>query len=425
MLKELKVMDEPKKPEKPVSEGDSIIARTIFGIAFLIVGSIMFLKFLIRGRGYMATLFMALACMGYVLLDGNADVRKKNNEYRIKCRQYDMDLEKYNEQMKEYEQNKKDVRAYNFYAMCVNKGVDSDDQKGINLLAYNNGIRDYQQALELYKQGKEYARQYIEKENAEKKVKAYDNEKKKYNEIVAETRIYGKEKYIGALRKKLEATENLANLYFQATNLNISRSTQKAQTSDWALLGGLANGIAGSAAGMATAMDVQRKNAEAEAKAAVARQAASNDAAYFNQAAYNTNVEAAGYRVKIEEINKKIIDFSDEEEKLKMMDIEISEWKVLDLTHNMKIVLSIKCDKKVDLLNTKGVLDGSVKILIKKDGKIISDTYYSAPGFNETNMSKVGFGSITTGETLAIGPFEDNGNYEFEIKPHKLWCIER
>ena len=77
MLKELKVMDEPKKPEKPVSEGDSIIARTIFGIAFLIVGSIMFLKFLIRGRGYMATLFMALACMGYVLLDGNAEVRKK------------------------------------------------------------------------------------------------------------------------------------------------------------------------------------------------------------------------------------------------------------------------------------------------------------------------------------------------------------
>ena len=54
MLKELKVMDEPKKPEKPVSEGDSIIARTIFGIAFLIVGSIMGIAFFAQGRAAMS-----------------------------------------------------------------------------------------------------------------------------------------------------------------------------------------------------------------------------------------------------------------------------------------------------------------------------------------------------------------------------------
>ena len=95
MLKELKVMDEPKKPEKPVSEGGSIIVSTILGIAFLIVGSIMSIKFLARERAFMFMLFATLAVMGYGLLVVAADNRKKKNEYRIKCRQYDMDLEKY------------------------------------------------------------------------------------------------------------------------------------------------------------------------------------------------------------------------------------------------------------------------------------------------------------------------------------------
>lgn len=54
-------------------------------------------------------------------------------------------------------------------------------------------------------------------------------------------------------------------------------------------------------------------------------------------------------------------------------------------------------------------------------------TYYCAPGFDKNAVARTvtGFGAVSESETIALGSFEEGIDYEFEIKPYKLWCIER
>lgn len=59
--------------------------------------------------------------------------------------------------------------------------------------------------------------------------------------------------------KELEDNIKMVNTCDSGINRCGQLTQTKAKTSDWAILGGMANGIAGPAAGLATAYDIQKE----------------------------------------------------------------------------------------------------------------------------------------------------------------------
>ena len=130
--------------------------------------------------------------------------------------------------------------------------------------------------------------------------------------------------------------------------------------------------------------------------------------------------------MNIEEVNNRLYDESDPEEKMKLIHAMVQNYKILD-TKSMRICLKFDCEKEIHILNSEALIDGSIQINILKNREIVGTTYYCAPGFDKNAVARTvtGFGAVSESETIALGSFEEGIDYEFEIKPYKLWCIER
>lgn len=333
---------------------------------------------------------------------------------------------------KEIAEAKKKQLSISIFKKCRQKGLSSfdtvEDQNALKIIAGTYGVSDLSKAKKYYKEGKKL----VETEELEDQKKRLANkreqEQKKFDVAKEKAHIKGKKKYVSKLEtdymygiKAMELGKSL-----EKTVLHNTRYQAKKQ--DWAIAGGIANGLAGGAAGLATAMEIQRRNAEAEVQAAQIRQQAQEQLIDLNDTMTSLSPAMAEEKFQIDRVNEKLYDESNTYEKFKLL--KFSQWsiKVLD-SKNVEIKGKVELTQKIELLGSKAVLDGSLKIdVINSSGNIIGSGYYSAPGFDNTNLEEVGFeyaGKISVlcivDDYMAIKP---DDAFECKVSPVSLWIIE-
>ena len=97
---------------------------------------------------------------------------------------------------------------------------------------------------------------------------------------------------------------------------------------------------------------------------------------------------------------------------------------------NIEVSGKVTINKELKILDSEAILDGSLKVIVyNQDDKEVAHGYYSAPGFDETDLDKIGFDKVESFNVLCkADDYEEidlDGEYYCEIQANRLWVIER
>ena len=156
----------------------------------------------------------------------------------------------------------KSQKLLEFYKECLRQNIKDLSTPAniakVELIAKQFGLSK-RNVQELFATGKAMCQQQEDNEEQERLKQIRDDEEYTYRKLTKYSNLFGREKRIAMLTDKrnewLQSSKS-ARLVQKAL---VNASIQKEH--DWATHGGLAAGVAGGAAGVAVAMDVQRKNA--------------------------------------------------------------------------------------------------------------------------------------------------------------------
>jgi len=329
----------------------------------------------------------------------------------------------------EKKQKEENQHALDFFNKCKQKGVLSvattEEINSLNIIARSMGISNLEEAKQLFEKGKSVA--------ADVEAEAIKSQKQKeeetFQEEKAKAEIKGKDKYLSKIRKEAESHKKSAAAAEAMGKIYVKESfSHQAQTQNWGVAGGIAEAIAGPAAGVAAALDVQRKNEQAKASAEKNRQACRNISNQMFNISFDEASKQRNAEWKIKRIDEKIIDDSDVRGKFEILEFSNWHFELLE-TKNIRATSFVNVKEPVKLLGSKALLDGSIMIIVyDKTGKIVGSGYYSAPGFDETDLSKIGFTSKSnlyisalciTDETI-----ENTEGLYCEVMPVNMWTME-
>ena len=276
-----------------------------------------------------------------------------------------------------------------FYHQCTERGVTEVDSpeglKGLKIIGAANGITNIEEAKKSFLLGKKYAEEPREERSIEERELSFGWDVKKYNKEYGIAQIAGKLKYYGG---KIDTPtgpydpDGLKKTALQMANY-------QAPKSDWAIAGGLASGIAGPAAGVVTALDVQSKNAAAEAQAEEIRTAGLNLYVAASQMGHGKMSEDAKQRIELESnLKKALVDETDPEEKMQALHFE--NWKIkLNESGSFYVTVTLSTTRPTMLLNSQAILDGSLRIeILDQNDQTIAEGYYCAPGYDMVSLAQ-------------------------------------
>ena len=314
--------------------------------------------------------------------------------------------------------------ALQIYSKCEEKKIKSyeiDKRKNdFEIIARSFGIEGYEEARKYYNLG---AQLHEQEKNAKQAQILLNNREKEYQIFEKSKNIAllkGREKYTAKLinnyNKKVEHLQWSSNFRREANSLGKQR--------DWAVAGGMAEGIAGSAAGVAVALDVQKKNNQSMELASAARgvsQRLAQGAAVIEQ-------ELDVIRNQLETLERKICDESNVQEKFSYLSFKEMECYITE-GGNIRVTGQIMVKNDIRLFEEKAKLDGSLNVLVKnKAGEVIAEGYYSPPGFGVIDMNDVGFENhLRIYSVCIVSDYSKKINVEeclVEIRPVNMWIIE-
>lgn len=171
------------------------------------------------------------------------------------------------------EKNKK--ISIDIFSKCFEKGIyalnSDEDVNGLMIISGMYGITDIEQAKAMFTKGQLLSQKQKAAENKKILKSARENEAKNHKEEKEKAKISAKEKYLWGT-KAIQASCALTAALSTSGMAGASEAMRyRAQKSDSAILGGIANGLAGPGAGIATAINTEIENARAEAEAAEVR----------------------------------------------------------------------------------------------------------------------------------------------------------
>lgn len=319
------------------------------------------------------------------------------------------------------EENKKVVgrsKLDKFFIECVlSKCNDFTKEKNVEKaklfadkyhLLYPSGIET------LYKEGLKAHGNVSEDIVSKKLAEQREMEEKEYNELTKYSDLYGKAKRIAML------TDRMNELLRRATSLDnqsdmLMRSTQQHE-SNWGIWGGIADGLAGPAAGISMAMDVQAQNAKIRAQNEANMKAAAPLFFSYCGSASECRANAKAIQKEINSMKEKLISDMPSEEVMKLLEVSNSTVDVSE-TGAYKITATIAVKEKLYIYDdVKAIADGTIIAHLYQDNIEIGTAKLVLPVNGVKN--KVGI--------VGVGLFgaEKGKNYSLKFTAHKLWLIE-
>lgn len=108
------------------------------------------------------------------------------------------------------------------------------------------------------------------------------------------------------------------------------------------------------------------------------------------------------------------------------MDCRISKYSVKN-DGSMLISVITKFLKNPQIGEMTVAIDGSLHILVLKEGKTIGDGFLCAEGFNSTYLTSVGFKNNKHYSVIGLpmqNKFDSKEKYDFKVEPINIWAIE-
>lgn len=237
----------------------------------------------------------------------------------------------------------------------------------------------------------------------------------------------GCDKPIFYCRKRINRLLNLISDYEKQIQSNNNVSTAlynagKMKEKDWAIHGGIANGLGGAAAGVVTALDIQQQNAVARAHNEQLASSTAQFGSLLNQGKYDTisscQKEIANLSQKIKyHRGRRTKDFPEIDLLEKINPVIVQQENVM--YDKMKLCVKINAAKMtIDSFdNKKATIDGSFKALIVDNkNEIIDEIYFNIP-YN---------GAVKEVELIgySTNSIDKNKICKIIFIPINLWVIE-
>lgn len=355
---------------------------------------------------------------------------QENAEYKNKIKQSKNSGEQKNKKSQKYQDDSIGNSVLDkFFVECTLLGYDDFSVESnvarAKLLADKHGLQ-YPDGIErLYEQGLQEhksisdAMAKIEFDELKEQEKILCDELNRYADL------YGKAKPIAILRDEKKRYEEVSKKYDNMSDVvtkNYSYNL-KQREGDWAIMGGIADALAGPGAGVATAMDIQSRNAQIRA---------SNQQAFeysvllldqvqqqrFNE--LNKMVSPEEVENEISKINEKLLADTAADEVLKLLEITDEIVTVSD-TGAFIVTANVKLKKNAYIYgDVPAVADGTLVAHVFEDyteiGKVNMVIPYKGVNSSEHSVKIQGMGL-----TGAHGYKKQTVKFTAE----KLWLIEK
>lgn len=297
------------------------------------------------------------------------------------------------------------------------------------LLADKYGLK-YPEGIEaLYESGLEAHEAISEKMYSAHLAKLRIEEKEEYDNLYRYASFYGRDKKIAILTDKLNELRKKASLLSEKGSdinklFNSLMLSSQQKEGDWATMGGIANGLAGPAAGLATAMDIQARNAQIRAQ---------NDATLRELASLNLAISQSRSREQeklvgqintivqeIQQVKEKLISDNPSEEVFKKLTITNPTVEVSE-TGAFKVNATITTQEKLYIFNDVPAF---------ADGTIIAHVFENGEEIGTATMVIPENGVVYKKQPTPIVGMSLSGAHKYKrrtvtFSPGNLWLMEK
>lgn len=306
-----------------------------------------------------------------------------------------------------------------FFIECVlSESTDFTKEKSVakaKLLAdkynisYDNGIE------EVYNRGLKEHEQIIEKMNADKLAEMRVEEEVEYTRLNRYSDLYGKNKTIAMLTDRMNELRQKADQLDRGAELLV-RSTQQKER-DWATWGGVASGIAGAGAGLATALDVQARNAQIRAQNEANMRAAMPAYMSVTGNASKNRANANAIQKQIDLVKEKLIADVPAQDVMQYLEV-VNETIDVSETGSFKITATVKVKNPLFIFgDVNAIADGTLMAHVYDGDKIIGTAKMVLPVDGVSD--KVGIVGV------GLNGAEIGKDYSVKFTAHKLWLMEK
>ena len=311
-----------------------------------------------------------------------------------------------------------------FYEKCVSQGVTSisneyNEQKALKIAEVMK-IQDanLEMLKEMFETGKTMCETDAKNASEASAMNAINVRRiAELNELAECMKYYG---YSGIEKRKAMLKDLAAEAKKEASDAEmrgqmVSR-TMLQKEHDWATHGGIASGIAGPAAGVATALDIQAKNAAIrEQNAKMMPYVAYVTSAYAN--------DAQGYRAQYEKYtqdlkatNTKLVSSDSKEKVMENLCIEDAKYEVTS-TGAVRVSATFSMNPEYRIFDSmKPTIDGCVAARLMKGKTCVGSAYFVFPV--EGMIGKRSLSAICTKTT------DPKAKYELKFEADNLWSME-
>lgn len=373
-----------------------------------------------KSEAYMLPFILILVGALFIFFGLRKTKQEKNEEEKIKATAQ--------KQAEAIEEKRRGIRtgdpqlAEEFYRNCVSAGIQdvisSSNVERLTLYAKREqieGSRD--ELIAAYKKGEGIANK------ADREVRIQnirENEEKKRQESTRYLKYAGREKLIRILKDYIEEEEAIIiECEKQISGIKKGGSTLFQKEHDWAVAGGIATGIAGGAAGLATAIDTQQRNAGIRQNNQAVAGLIYDSISQVNKKKLRAKKNKEKWERLLEKAEVCLIEDRNDKDYLKYVDIVVEE-REFSVTGNAIITIVIKPNKPFTIFDdVPAVVDGSIKVCLTSNGKIVGTGYYVFPFYGSgTRSSSYSEKIVCSGDNIP-------DFFDVRIEANHLWGLEK
>lgn len=307
-----------------------------------------------------------------------------------------------------------------FYIECILAGCDEstlDDpqvKNKVELLAKKYNLSITNGISGLFQEGKKVHLAIRNRGVSAKLNQMRSVEKAEYDAMIKYAELSGRDKKKRMLKDEIDLLRKQASESSKNAD-NLMRAGYQKEN-DWAIMGGIASGIAGPGAGVVTALDTQAQNAQIRAQ----NQAYANAAlpAFINMtgSAQSMRSRADALEKEMKEVDEKLVSELSSQQVFDMLSFQDSFVAVSD-TGAYRVNVNVEPRKKLTIGNFPAVIDGTIDAHVKANGAEIGVVKIVFPANGISQTTKLG--------GIALSGAEKDLSYSVEFSPYKLWLMEK
>ena len=325
---------------------------------------------------------------------------------------------------KEEEEKARWEAKQKFYEECKKAGIRRLDtpekQKKAELIASGLGIKDGTELFARFNEVMEEAEKAEEREKWWRQQEIIRKEKKQYSEMTKYASRSGRDKRIQILTDLRDQKRREISESYNSKNSMISLAgafMQKEQS--WATQAGIANGLAGPVAGIATAMDIQAKNAQIREENNTRTQLLAGSLVGIDGQIRSSQKELEALEKELADAKLKMVADTPGEKLIKALSFKVTNVTISETgAFTVKATITKTKDIKVFKdLKSETVIDGTISADLYQDGEKRGSALLVLPVF--------GLGPAVTVEGMGLNGAKKDVAYEIKFTPYHLWAMER